>query len=72
MAMESGLGDYNDAQLQAWTFANPDSDYSPFDFIGNLSKYGNLGQTFASFDHFRTHFLTHCPAPLKCTTDCGS
>lgn len=38
MAMESGLGDYNDAQLQAWTIANPDGDYSPFDYIGNLSK----------------------------------
>eukprot|EP00494_Astrolonche_serrata_P003920 UN03929 len=38
LAMQSGLGDYNDEALQKWTIDNPDKDWTPYDLLYNLTK----------------------------------
>lgn len=36
--MRSGLQDYNDTAYAAWTWANPDGDWSPWDILHALDK----------------------------------
>jgi CubicO group peptidase (beta-lactamase class C family) len=35
LSMESGMPDYDDEEMQAWTKRNPGKDYTPFDYLGN-------------------------------------
>eukprot|EP00493_Phyllostaurus_siculus_P012987 UN13176 len=39
LGMTSGLGDYNDPKLQAWTYGHPDEDWTPINLLQNVSRY---------------------------------
>ena len=36
--MKSGIHDYKDEQMSAWSILNPDKDFTPFDFLWNVTK----------------------------------
>jgi len=39
LGMTSGLGDYDDPKLQAWTYSHPDEDWTPINLLQNVSRY---------------------------------
>lgn len=38
LSMRSGLGEYDDGKMQAWTVAHPDEDYPPYQYLVDLNK----------------------------------
>jgi CubicO group peptidase (beta-lactamase class C family) len=39
LQMRSGMADYNDEKMEAWTLAHPDSTFTPLDYLANVSKH---------------------------------
>lgn len=36
--MTSGIGDYDDEAMRIWTFAHPNEDFTPYDYLHTLNK----------------------------------